>query len=103
MLHRKKGQNHITNDSYEILGENITIKKDHMKNINATKKVATELQTQKDHRRRINKIIQFWLAQYPDYHEVGTRMVTREEANDEMNFIVLINKVGNGEILYMKD
>ena len=70
----------------QIIGTNIIIKQEHTENVNETKKADSELRSKQDHRRRLNHFITFLQEEYPEYYRIGTRELSSEEINDEMNF-----------------
>ena len=56
----------------------------HVLNVTKTKESAPE--THKAHRRRLKILMNWWMTNYPDYFEVGTRLLSQEERQDPMKF-----------------
>ena len=82
----QKGRLRTTDDSHRIIGSNINVTQGHKEQMNETKKKKNELATRQGHRRLLNKLMIFWRENYPEYFEVGTRVITQEEVDNDMLF-----------------
>ena len=73
---RVQGQRlYVTDDTVVTIGTDVGVRAEHLVNaLNVTKTKASQTQTRRGHGRRIKKIIEWWMAEYPDYFEVGTRV-----------------------------
>jgi hypothetical protein len=68
---RNGGRFRVTDDTAIPIGVDVEVRPEHLRALNA-KENADE--TRKGHRRRIKKLIEWWMNEYPVYFEVGTRV-----------------------------
>ena len=68
------------------LGADVEVRAEHLSAVNATKTKESSDETRKGHRRRLKKMIGWWMTEYPGYFEVGTRVLSPEERCDPMKF-----------------
>jgi hypothetical protein len=54
--------------------------------VNATKTKESSDATRKGHHRRLKKMIEWWMTEYRDYYDVGTRALSPQEMCDPMKF-----------------
>ena len=80
------GRIRVTDDSVVTIGTNVEVRAEHVNAVNATRTEKSSDETRKGHRRRLKKLMQWWMAEYPDYFEIGTRVLSEEERNDPMKF-----------------
>ena len=66
---------YVTDDTVVTIGTDVGVRAEHLNALNVTKTKASQTQTRRGHGRRIKKIIEWWMAEYPDYFEVGTRVL----------------------------
>ncbi|KAL7523497.1 hypothetical protein ACHAWF_002320 [Thalassiosira exigua] len=83
-------------DQTQIIDAGTEIAIEHTTEINATEQSQMEDKTRKEYRNRIRHIIDFWMENYPDYFESGTRVLTEEEKNDTVKF----HHKNNRDIIY---
>ena len=76
----------MTDDTAIPVGAEVAVRPEHLRALNATKTKENADETRKAHRRRIKNIIKWWMSEYPDYFEVGTRLLSAEEKADPMKF-----------------
>jgi hypothetical protein len=80
------GRIRVTDDSVETLGTHVEVRAEHVSAVNATKIKESSDTTRQGHRRRLKKLILWWMTEYPEYFEVGTRVLTQEEKDNPMNY-----------------
>ena len=80
------GRIRVTDDSVVTIGTSVNVRDEHINALNATKAKESADETRKGHRRRLKKLIHWWMEEYPAYFEVGTRVLSEEERNDPMKF-----------------
>jgi len=83
---RGGGRIRVTDDSAVTIGAEVEVRAEHVAAVNATKTKESSDETRRGHRRRLKKLIQWWMVEYPDYFEVGTRVLSTEEKADPMKF-----------------
>ncbi len=84
---RGGGRIRVTDDSSAVtIGAEVEVRAEHVAAVNATKTKESSDETRRGHRRRLKKLIQWWMVEYPDYFEVGTRVLSTEEKADPMKF-----------------
>jgi hypothetical protein len=76
----------VTDDSIDAIGGDVEVRVEHLNAVNATKTKESAEETRRGHRRRLKKIMDWWRAEYPAYFEVGTRVLSEEERNNQMMF-----------------
>jgi hypothetical protein len=81
------GRIRVTDDSIVTIGTNVEVRAEHVNAVNATRTKESSDETQKGHCCRLKKLMQWWMAEYPDYFEIGTRVLSEEEQNDPMKFL----------------
>ncbi len=54
--------------------------------MNATKTKESSDESQKGHRCCLKKMIEWWMTEYPDYFDIGTRALSPQEMCDPMKF-----------------
>ena len=84
--HNRGGRIRITDDSVVTIGTNVEVRAEHVNAVNATRIKESSDETRKGHRRHLKKLMQWWMIEYPDYFEIGTRVLSEEERNDPMKF-----------------
>ena len=80
------GRIRLTDDSFANLAPEVQVRAEHVHAVNATKTKESADETRKSHRRRLKILINWWMDQYPDYFEAGTRVLSQEERSDPMKF-----------------
>ena len=80
------GRLRVTDDTAVTLGADVEVRAEHLSAVNATKTKESSDETRKGHRRRLKKMIEWWMTEYPGYFEVGTRVLSPEERCDPMKF-----------------
>ena len=78
------GRFRVTDDTVVTVGTDVQVRAEHVTALNATKKKESADKTRRGHRRRLKKMMYWWMTEYPDYFEVGTRVLTEEEKADPM-------------------
>ena len=93
MVQRRGGQSgriHVhertVNDAAEIIGANIEIASEHQDEIIATEQSSMLDKTRREHRNRIARIYNWWMKNYPEYFEIGTRVLSKDEKNDPVKY-----------------
>ena len=93
MVQRRGGQSgriHVhkqtVNDAAEIIGANIEIASEHQDEIIATEQSSMLDKTRREHRNRIARIYNWWMKNYPEYFEIGTRVLSEDEKNDPVKY-----------------
>ena len=66
------GRFRVTDDTAVTIGADVQVRAEHVMALNTTKKRENSDETRKGHRRRLKKRILWWMAEYPEYFEVGT-------------------------------
>jgi hypothetical protein len=72
----------IVDEESPIIGANIAVDQAHVVGIVQTKKASMSDKCRKEYRNRIKHIYRWLMEQYPDYFEVGTRILTQDECDD---------------------
>ena len=67
-------------DEAQIIGAGIQINARHTSDIIATEQSGMEDKTRREYRNRIKRMIRWWMENYPDYFEQGTRVLSEEES-----------------------
>lgn len=80
------GRIRVTDDTAVVLGADIEVRAEHLSAVNATKTKESSDETRKGHRRRLKKMIEWWMTEYRDYYDVGTRALSPQEMSDPMKF-----------------
>ena len=80
------GRIRVTDNTAVVLGADVEVRAEHLSAVNATKTNESSDDTQKGHRRRLKKMIEWWMTEYPDYFVVGTRALSPQELCDPMKF-----------------
>ena len=80
------GRVRVTDDTAIPVGTEVQVRPEHLRALNVTKTKENADETRKTHRRRIKNLINWWMTEYPDYYEVGTRILSAEEKADPMKF-----------------
>jgi len=80
------GRVRVTDDTAIPVGAEVEVRPEHLTALNVTKTKENADETRKTHRRRIKNLIKWWMTEYPDYFEVGTRILSAEEKADPMKF-----------------
>jgi hypothetical protein len=80
------GRFRVTDDTAVTIGADVQVRAEHVTALNTTKKKESSDETRKGHRRCLKKMILRWMAEYPEYFEVGTRVLSAEEKADPMKF-----------------
>ena len=83
-----EGRIRFTDDTAVLVlgGADVEVRAEHLSAVNATKTNESSDDTQKGHRRRLKKMIEWWMTEYPDYFVVGTRASSPQEMCDPMKF-----------------
>ncbi|KAL7538044.1 hypothetical protein ACHAXR_008244 [Thalassiosira sp. AJA248-18] len=69
-----------------VIGASIEINQEHTDDIIDTEQKSMEDKTRREYRNRIARIYKWWLKEYPDYFEEGTRVLSDDEKNDTIKF-----------------
>jgi hypothetical protein len=80
------GRIRVTDDTAVVLSADVEVQAEHLRAVNATKTKESSDETQKGHRRRLKKMIEWWMTEYPDYFDVGTHALSPQEMCDPMKF-----------------
>jgi hypothetical protein len=72
------GRFRVTDDTAVTIVADVQVRAEHVTAQNTTKKKESSDETRKGHRRRLKKMILWWMAEYPEYFEVGTRVLSAE-------------------------
>ena len=80
------GRIRVTDDSFNTIGANVEVRGEHTSALNATKQKESATKTRNGHRNRLKILIDWWRSEYPDYFEVGTRVVPQEDRHNPMLF-----------------
>jgi hypothetical protein len=83
---RGGGSIRVTGASAVSVGTAVQVRAEHEAAMNATKTKESSCETRRAHRNRLKKLIQWWMMEYPDYFEVGTRVLSAEEKADPMKY-----------------
>ena len=83
---RAQGGTRLYGTAVPTIGTDVVVRAEHVNALNETKTKASQTQTRRGHRRRIKKIIEWWMEEYPDYFEIGTCVLSQEEKADTMMF-----------------
>ena len=86
------GRIRVTDDSVVTIGTDVAVRAEHVEALNATKAKESADRTRKGHRLRLKKLIEWWMVEYPDYFEVGTRILSQEERLDPTKFYHTCNR-----------
>ena len=74
-------------DGTNILHAGATLAEEHTTEITATEQAQMEDRTRKEYRNRIRHIYIWWMVEcYPDYFEVGTRLLSNKDKQDPVAF-----------------
>jgi hypothetical protein len=76
----------VTDNTAITIGADVQVQAEHVTALNTTKKKESSDEKRKGHRRCLKKIVLWWMAEYPEYFEVGTRVLSVEEKADPMKF-----------------
>ena len=80
------GRIRVTDDSFDTVGANVQVRDEHTSALNATKQQENARKTRNEHQNRLKCLINWWRSDYPDYFEVGTKVLSQEEMNNPMLF-----------------
>ena len=89
---KKKGGGRIevhdrnVDDTTKIIGEDIAIDDVHTQDINETEQSSMEDRTRKEYRNRIGRVCKWTETGYPEYYELGTRILDEDEKKDIVKF-----------------
>jgi hypothetical protein len=83
---KASGRFRVTDDTFDTIAPDVAVRPEHILAVNATKTRESADNTRKAHRRRLKTLINWLMCNYPDYFEVGTRILSTEERNDPMKF-----------------
>ena len=72
MQRRQGGVQGVTDNSHDVIGEDVAIQDDHTRALNKTKKQEDDVNTRKTHRRCLNQMMAFWEKDHPAYFELDT-------------------------------
>ena len=81
MLH-----NRTVDDAAGIIDAGIDVANEHYKEIRVTEAKQMEDRTRREYRNRIKHIYRWWMETYPQYFEVGTRVLSEDERKDQEAF-----------------
>ena len=68
-----------TNDTINLLGDDVTVDAAHQEMVRNTEKLEINTKLQNEYRNRLAHIYKFLETEYPDYYEIGVRVLTEEE------------------------
>ena len=68
-----------TNDTIVLLGDDVIIKDAHLEMVRNTEKLEINVKLQNEYRNRLAHIYKFLEEKYPDYYEIGVRVLSEEE------------------------
>ena len=83
---KASGRFRVTGDTFETIAPDVAVPPKHILAVNATKTRESANNTRRAHQRRLKTLINWLMCNYPDYFEVGTRILSTEERNDPMKF-----------------
>ena len=83
---RGGGRIRVTDDSAVTIGAEVEVRPEHVAAMNVTKTKESSSEMRRGHRNHLKKLIQWWMMEYPDYFEVGTRVLSAEEKADPMKY-----------------
>ncbi len=86
----------VTDDSAVTLGAEGEVRAELVSAVNATKTKESSVETRRKHRCRMKKLIEWWMIEYPDYFEVGTRALSAKEKADPMKYYHTCDNVDEG-------
>ena len=75
-----------TNDTFDALAPDVEVRPEHIHSLNVIKTKESADATRKAHRCCLKLLMHWWMTNYPDYFEVGTQVLSREERGDPMKF-----------------
>lgn len=78
------GRIRVTDDSFATIGAGVEVRTEHTSAVNATKMRENAVKTRNEHRNRLKKLIAWWRTEYPEYFEVGTKVLSQQDRDDEM-------------------
>ena len=73
-------------DATAVIDADIEIAEEHSEEIRQTEAKQMEDRTRKNYRNRIRHIYTWWMKNYSDYFEHGTRVLSEAERNDRVAF-----------------
>ena len=76
----------VVDDESPIIGANIAVDQAHVVGIVQTEQASMSDKCRKEYRNRIKHIYRWLMETYPDYFEVGTRVLTQDERDDPVFF-----------------
>ena len=68
-----------THDTLNLLGDNVDVDDEHQTLVRNTEKLEINVKLQNEYRNRLAHIYKFFEEKYPEYYEVGVRVLTPEE------------------------
>ena len=75
-----------TDDDAQIIGEDLLINEEHTSDIVATEQQQMSDTTRREYRNRLKRLYKWWMDVYPEYFELGTRVLTIEDKNDIVKY-----------------
>ena len=76
----------VVDDESPIIGANIAVDQAYVVGIVQTEQASMSDKCRKEYRNRIKHIYRWLMEKYPDYFEVGTRVLTQDERDDPVFF-----------------
>jgi hypothetical protein len=76
----------VVDDESPIIGANIAVDQAHVVGIVQIEQASMSDKCKKEYRNRIKHIYRWLMEKYPDYFEVGTRVLTQDERDDPVFF-----------------
>jgi murein L,D-transpeptidase YafK len=73
------GRIRVTDDSFTTIGAGVEVRTEHTSAVNATKMRENAVKTRNEHRNRLKKLIAWWRTEYPEYFEVGTKVLSQQD------------------------
>ena len=84
---KASGRFRVTDDTFDTIAPGVlVVRAEDTLAVNATKTRESADNTRKGHRRHLKTLINWLMLNYPNYFEVGTRILSTEERQDPMKF-----------------
>ena len=72
--------------SGNILGENLERDGSYVSNVQETEQHSIDYKTKRAHRNKIKQIYEFWKEKFPQYYDLGVRILTQEDLADTTKY-----------------
>ena len=74
----------MTDDTFASAGADVEVRNEHTSALNDTKMRENAIKMRNEHCCCLKKIIAWWRMEYPDYFEVGTKVLSQQDRDDAM-------------------